>query len=321
MRFVSIPDNGSSWRDRLLYSFVTESEEPQDVEVEIVNTITGGVMGSMRLYGVTSGVVDIAPYIRPYVSMSIVETTQYASLAVSPSAIGVKVCIDEVESESRVFFRSQFDYESANILSTMSEPLEVFEGDAIRLTLFAKTRIDVQITFIGLKNNTAKCEGLTYGMPMELVIQTKDIEQLAKVVVNLRYDGKNMKICNYIAKPRYGTSQRLVWYNTNGGVDGYVFDHAIRKEYSVDRAKGCLCGEGAVSVDGRVRYRLCSGYEQQEVMERVAQLMLSPVVYREVDGICRVVDVESSDIAFDDKGLLHTMSLNISEKWEGDRLW
>ena len=70
-----------------------------------------------------------------------------------------------------------------------------------------------------------------------------------------------------------------------------------------------------------MRYRLCSGYELQEVMERVAELMLSPVVCREVDGVCRVVDIESKEINYDSKGMLHTISLDLSEEWKGGKLW
>jgi hypothetical protein len=321
MIFVSIPDNGSSWRDRLLYSFATESEQQQDVEVEILNTTTGSVLGSMRLYGVTQGVVDIAPYVRPHVSMKFMETTRQADLKLSPSAISVVVRINGVESEARVFFRSQFDYDSMGALSTRCEPPVVLEGDTIRMTLFAKSRVEAQVTLNAAKTIAVKCEGQSNGMPMELVIPTKNISQLEGVVVNMRLDGKYTAIFNYAVKPRYGTSQRLVWYNQNGGVDSYTFDHAIRLGYSVERGDGCMCDEGAKRVDGRVRYRLCSGYEQQDVMERVAQLMLSPIVCREVDGICREVAVESREIDFDSKGLLHTISLNLSEKWRGGAPW
>ena len=61
MKFVSILDNGASWRGRLLYSFTTESDQPQDVTAEILDATTRTLLGSMRLYGVTEGVIDVAP--------------------------------------------------------------------------------------------------------------------------------------------------------------------------------------------------------------------------------------------------------------------
>ena len=91
------------------YSFTTESDQPQDVTVEILDATTKILLGSMRLYGVTEGVIDVAPYILPHVSMMPMETVRQADMRVSPSAIGVVVRLEDVESETRVFFRSQFD--------------------------------------------------------------------------------------------------------------------------------------------------------------------------------------------------------------------
>ena len=48
---------------------------------------------------------------------------------------------------------------------------------------------------------------------------------------------------------------------------------------------------------------------------------LCSVVCREVDGVCRVVDIESKEINYDSKGMLHTISLDLSEEWKGGKLW
>ena len=53
MRFISIPQNGSSWRGRLPYCFTTGSSEPSDVVVEIVDATSSELLGTRRLYGVT----------------------------------------------------------------------------------------------------------------------------------------------------------------------------------------------------------------------------------------------------------------------------
>ena len=63
MKFVSIPNYGASWREALNYSFSTETSEPQDIKVEVVDARSSELLGEMRLYGVTKGVVNIAPYV------------------------------------------------------------------------------------------------------------------------------------------------------------------------------------------------------------------------------------------------------------------
>ena len=64
MKFTSIPDTYSSYREPLIYAFDTESTTPRDVELKIINRSTGEEIGRKRLYNVTSGEVDIAPYLR-----------------------------------------------------------------------------------------------------------------------------------------------------------------------------------------------------------------------------------------------------------------
>ena len=61
MKFTSIPDTYSSYREPLIYAFDTESTTPRDVELKIINRSTGEEIGRKRLYNVTSGEVDIAP--------------------------------------------------------------------------------------------------------------------------------------------------------------------------------------------------------------------------------------------------------------------
>lgn len=320
MKFVSMPKNGSSWRGRLPYSFSIESDEPQDVTVEILNYVTGDLLGTMRLYGVVDGEVDIAPYVRPHVSMKLVETTELAKLFVSPSSISVIVRIDGIDSEVRVFFRSEFDNSVIGPISSKAETSIVLQGEAIRITLFAKMRIDVTLIFSGRTTSTHRYDTLSHGMPVELVVQTKSVSEFEELSINVRCDAKNLFVFNYTIMQRTGTPQRVVWYNKNGGVESYLFDHAKRLSYEVKRENGCLCDEGCMILDGRVRYRLCSGYELQTEMERVAQLMLSPIVCRESDGMCREVELDSREITFDSKGMLRSMTLDLSEKWEGGEL-
>ena len=64
MIFLSTPKAYSSYNEPLIYVFDTESTTPRDVELKIKNKETGQTIGRKRLYGVTYGEVDIAPYLR-----------------------------------------------------------------------------------------------------------------------------------------------------------------------------------------------------------------------------------------------------------------
>ena len=304
------------------YRFATESGEAEDVTVEILDATTASILGTMRLYGVAEAEVDIASYICPHLSLAQVETSRQIELVASPSAIAVVVRVNGVDSERRVFFRSQFDCTAPGPLSNHTLTQELMLGDAVRLTLFATSDISVLATVKGIKSVTLKSNGPTNGLPMELVIPTSRLADTESISLNIRFDNKVSVQYNYVVVANMSGARRLVWYNSIGGVDSFIFDHSRRIGYSVKRSDVYLCREGSKSVEGYLRYRLCSGYESQAEMERVAQLLLSPVVFREVGGSCRSVEVDSRDVAFDSKGLLHSIVLDISEKWEGgDALW
>lgn len=68
MNFVKLPENGASWAESLCYTIDTESSEPQDLVVEILDRYGGSVIGTKRLYSVTVAEIDIAPYVRSAVS-------------------------------------------------------------------------------------------------------------------------------------------------------------------------------------------------------------------------------------------------------------
>ena len=146
MRFISIPQNGSSWRGRLPYCFTTESSEPSDVVVEIVDATSSELLGTMRLYGVIEAEVDIAPYIRPHLSLTPIESERQPELVTSPSAIVVVVRVNGEESERRTFFRSKFDATTPAILSNCPTVQNLIYGDAIRLTLYACNDVSVLIS-------------------------------------------------------------------------------------------------------------------------------------------------------------------------------
>ena len=322
MKFLSIPNEGSSWRGRLCYSFAIDGDDAQNILVEILNSRTNELLGKVRLFGVTGGEVDIAPYIRPYVSLKPAETLRQVELLFSPSAIGVVVRVNGTTSEVRHFFRSKVDSSAVGVLSSVSRSQEIAASDTIRLTIYAATTIETSVVYKGRKVSTVKCDGRTDGMPMEFVVGTQGIEGLEMVSISVRCDGKGLLNYDFVVRSDRGSAQRLVWYNAQGGIEGYLFDHAMCLGYGVTRTPMPAYGDGVMSTVGRVKYRLCSGYGLQAEMERVAQLLLSPVVYREAEGVCRAVEVDSRDIAFDRRGLLHSITLDVSEEWRGgDSLW
>lgn len=323
MRFVYIPNQGASWRERLEYYFSTDTTQPTDVLVEIVDATLLEVIGCMRLYGVTSGRVNIAPYIASSVSLVPIRGSSKMVLHQSPSAIAVIVRVNGVESERRMFFRSKFDASVSGLLTAHRESEEIEFGDLARLTIYARESLRLMVSYEGVPDmKPTDYVVRTNGFPMELTLPTKDLKVGAEVVVVLRYVDGTTQSVRYRIVPRRSSSCRLLWYNPNGGIETYTFCHSVILGYGVDVRELVECdGKPSRMVDGRVEYRLCSGMDSSENLERVARLLLSPVVYKERGEEFMEVTVDSREVAFDGKGLLHTLSLDISEKWKGGEIW
>ena len=323
MRFVYIPSQGASWRERLEYYFSTDTAQPIDVSVEIIDATSLEVIGSMRLYNVTKGRVNIAPYIASQVSLVPVRNNGKVSVYPSPSAIAVIVRINGVESESRLFFRSKFNPAVSEMLTEHRTSDEVEFGDVVRLTIHAKEALRLTVSYNGVAGMSPYDYSVrTNGFPMEVTLPTRDLKEGAEMVVTARYEDGTLQSVRYKVVPRGSSSCRLLWYNPNGGIETYTFCHRIRLGYGVDVRELVECdGKPSRLVDGRVEYRLCSGSDSSANLERVARLLLSPVVYKERGVEFMEVTVDSREVAFDSKGQLHVVSLDISEKWKGGELW
>ena len=299
MEFVSIPEQGSSWREMLEYSFSTGSSQPQDLMVEILDAETVELIGTMRLYGVTEGRVNIAPYIQNRLSLT-------------PGVL----------SEERIFFRSAIGGDEVSWLGSLPQNQEVERGDVVRLTLCPDQTVRLVVSYSGSINERPMDRDVAAsGYPMELMIQTAHLKAGDSINVILKPASGQTQSLRYVVLPRRASSRRLVWYNVAGGVEGYTFGHSLCLGYSVDVDDVVGCGgEQQRCVDGSVRSRLCSGYESAAMAEHVAELLLSPVVFFEKDGVLRSVVLESREVQFDSKGQLHTLSLVVSEAWRGGAL-
>lgn len=323
MKFVSIPNYGASWREALNYSFSTETSEPQDIKVEVVDARSSELLGEMRLYGVTKGVVNIAPYVARRASLLPPTSGEGLVVVQSPSAVAVVVRINGVSSAERIFFRSAFNPDLSRSLSYYNDNQEVEKGDVIRLTLHAKREMWIAVSYSrGVKvqpiDTTIACDGC----PMELMLSTNGLNAGDTISLTIRYDAGSVQGFRFTVMPRRMSSKRLLWYNPYGGVECYTFGHSIRIGYGVEVQSVDECaGEARRCVEGELRYRLCSGQESTTVLERVAELLLSPVVYKCGGAQCEVVDIASREVDYNGKGELHNMTLEVCEEWRGGGLW
>ena len=106
MKFTKIPEAHSSFRDKLVYGFDTEAAA-HDVELKIINADTGETIATKRLYGISQGEVDIAPYLRRAVKSQLPPKVDGCGVVECGMQCRVKVEADGVMSPVRRFIAAR----------------------------------------------------------------------------------------------------------------------------------------------------------------------------------------------------------------------
>lgn len=312
MKFVKIPEDGASWDSPLCYTIATELSEPSDVVVEIVDAISGEQMGVRRLYGITEAEIDIAPYVRGAIGVAVLST---ATLQLSPVARRVVVRVGDVEAPSRLYYRTKVDVSTPHILSSTEQPRVVACGDAIRLTLFAKSEVRVTVRNLSILSPVAFQALVTCGMPVELAVDTSSYRGgSVSIMVEINCDRSVVFSLDYtVVEPSAGGC-RLAWYNTKGGIECYTFPRMVQKSLE-SQLMTDVVGVAPRLRSVVARYSLLSAMERTEEVKRILDIVLSPDLYECTGKECRSVRLLDRAIAFDDHGGLRRIELNIEKSW------
>ena len=321
MKFTSIPNNGSSWGDELIYAIDTEVDTPSNIVVDIRDTNRNVSLGRYRLYGVITAEINISPYLRSLENLEI-KTSTTATSYISPASRTIGVMINGYPSDARTFFRAPLDYDKSHTLSEITANQTISLGDAIRLTAFAKE--DLVVTINKYSSNrligSETLRGHTYGNPVEVVIPTSRFRSdTERIVVTIRADdGETLQHILYNVVERGESSRRLMWYNKLGGVECYTFPTSLRTRYKAEMSKSIGIGGVPMDICSRERhYRISSALETPQEMNRIADIVFSPHIYEMLGDDIVEVELTSREVLFDKHGMLRQLSLDICETKRG----
>ncbi|MBQ5617553.1 MAG: hypothetical protein IIU93_00175, partial [Alistipes sp.] len=152
MKFTSIPEAYSSFREPLIYAFDTESTTPHDVELKIINRTTGEEIGRKRLYNVTAGEIDIAPYLRSAARPTLPTAITECGEVETNATIKVVVEAEGKTSSSRNFIAASVDREALYTLLTSQQlhrTMERNEFDIIPYFTWPDIVVSFDVEFIG----------------------------------------------------------------------------------------------------------------------------------------------------------------------------
>lgn len=319
MKFTSLPKNGASWYDKLLYGIDTELTEPSDVEISIQSASGNVEYGKMRLYGVTTAEFNIAPYllnssdIKPYIS-------RIGIMNVSRPSLDVKVVANGVESESRILSRTPFEDGVTRDFSLIDGVQQISLGEHIILTLYTPTS-----TLINCKVTTPdnireyKTTQRSNNKIMDIVIPTSSFENKATMLdIELLQDTTPIKSLHYIVVKRDESARRLLWFNSLGGLECYTFPKSrIRSiEASISKTSCGNTEHNRLHKASKIR-ELCSAMESEKECERLSEIVCSPYVYM-IDGYdLTPVKIHEHKLTFDTRHLTRQLIIAIEEEQKG----
>lgn len=322
MKFLSIPLNGSTWSEPLIYSFDTELDERTDVEVEIYDVDDGCAIAHKRLYGVVAGSIDIAPILRSMADMRIADESA-TTMTPSPIMRNIRVSINELESEQRQFCSTLFDIRRATVLSLMFKDYSLSYGDKLIFTAYAPNGL--QILIDGVSPTASRRLTLNAQRdlrPQDVVVNTRDfaadISRLDITIHNAKTMVERFSI-KVGSQPCCG--QTILWRSAVGAVESYLFPRSIniRKEATANRVvtseRPYVTMRGATVVR-----RLYSSMEPTNKLRQLSEMLLSPYVYEMVSGHLADIELCSRDIDYNKHGEISTLSIDVLSSWKGGHI-
>lgn len=319
MNFVSIPQNGSSWQEPLIYSIASEDGSATDVVVDIFDLRTKQTVATKRLYGVSVADIDIAPYLRQASQMTIDASNSGAIIDTKLSKY-IRLIVNGVPSESRIFLPSGFDTSKMQMLSSVEDSQKLEVGGTILFTLFAPTAVTVVatcITPVDRREYQVQWSGIN-GI-VDVVLPTSQFP-ISTMLVNVDiYSGSTLFKClTYSIVRQENTTRRLYWRKEDGGVDSYNFPHWVRLAASVSVEQFETTTASCSKLRSAKRsYRLCSAFESHDEIERITEIIRAPYIYEIVSNKAREVKLDSRTIEYGSHGKLRQLSLEITEEWKG----
>lgn len=322
MNFTNIPKNGASWNDKLLYGFSLDSDVGRDVGVVVRDADSGEELGRMQLYAVTEATVDIAPIVRRATSVEpVVPTSQI--LVTSPSMRRVVVEVDGVASPAVMLFRSTLTLLSSEVLSSMSTANGIASGEYLRFTVSEMKGVTITVReMTGSRGRLIAGTSDVYSMRVaEVVVPVGELSEDADRVVVMVSDGIRNTSYEYPIVKRTAGSRTLLWYNSRGGIESYVFPYSRLLSRRADVASTTTAsGRESHLVAAESRVRLTSAVLSRAEQERLVEILRSPYVFEDVAGEIRAVELASREVGYDDHGALQRLSLDIVEEWKGGGL-
>ena len=324
MKFTSIPESFMSFREPLLYAFDTQTEA-HDVEVKIKNAKTDQVLGRKLLYGVVTGEVDIAPYLRQALSVELPDGVEECGWVELGQQIDVVVEVAGEASPQRQFIAAKVAPQQSWQLLTSQIGHRTMACDEFDIIgYFAQPEVAVEVVVESQGKGT---ERLAFDVPSggqyAVVVTAKGMgEGVDELKVTIRVDGEEQAQFTYAIKPNLKGARRLAWLNEHLSTELYTFP--LRKGVlikAVRRHMESVWGREAAALESENELKLISAYEPKAQIEALGRILSSPKLWLVEGGKPQSVNLLTDRVMPTPCGEMGMIEVDIRAAEEGVKLW
>jgi len=193
MKLTKISNNFTPINEGIFFGIDTETDEPTDLTVEIVDARNGQIVATQLLRSVTYAEVNIAPYVEQFSAYQ-PSTHKFATIVEAPTA-SYYIRIGSELSESIILSVNQTAPTKSSIVSSMPNTRRISygEGDELLLLVDAGDTLTVDITTD--MGDGSSLEYITERGVASLFISTKEFsEETHSINVEIARNGELLGI-------------------------------------------------------------------------------------------------------------------------------
>lgn len=325
MKFTSIPEAYNSFREPLVYSFDTQTTTPTDVVIEVKNYHDDSIIGRKKLYSVTSGEVDIAPYLRWASQPHLPEKIEQCGVVDCGTQMTVYVEANGHKSKVRNYVAAKVDLDRLYThLDTQinSRTMARDEFDLISFFSLPDVVVEVVVEAEGAERASLKITPDSGGQ-RTVAITAKSFDFVPDTISATIYvDGTATKVIDYQIKPNLRGAHRLLWINRHSSPEAYTFP--LRKSVLIVAARKhieSVWGKKAAALEGKGELKLLSAYEPQAQVEALAEIVHSERLWLADGTALRDVALKSDMVLAMPCDSMGIVEVDLSAAKEGELLW
>ena len=314
MKFEKHSNNFTPLCQGILFGIDTQSKIPTDVEVEIIDDVTGEIVATQQLRGITVGEVNIAPYI-PLLSgysPTPIAHTHFCEAPVATYRIRVG---EEVSAPISVSVNNELPASLPALIASMPHSRSISRTESDELLLLGEEGATYTARIVADTGEILSLEYISATGAAILCISAEDFGSDVRTLdIELLCDGEALGSLHYSLRPRYKGSVRVAWLSRKGTMERYTFPVTAKMQYSSQkRVVETLKNREVANIASACDMALVSRYESRETIQALAEIICAPKVWVEFNDGWKEVIVTSSKLEYNLFGEPDNVRIDICE--------